>query len=570
MKADRRFRFPGWLALSGPLSVFFLIALAGGLFAQPQRDPVCGAPRLHPRQLRLLRDFGAAGWIRAEKENRGTILRDTLGQMVNFWAFDFNYSSDDPAGYYSTQATCQDVFSLGNGYNLNLYVENSQLSNPDISPVVIAGIRNEFINTILPAETTFFGTSPTGDFTVLILDIPDSGGSSFISGYFDSTNEFGTTPSNHSNQRHMLFMDSSPGIPGSNAFYRTLAHEYQHFIHYFKDQDEDTWVNEGLSGLAGFVCGYGHQNSHVTSFANSPDTSLVIWGGDLAGYGATYLFMLYLAEHYGGSVTTQNIVANTTNGITGINSGLVQSGYSTTVNDIFKNWVVANYLNDPSVGGGIYAYTDSFSGIFSAPGNFQDTHSHTTYPASGSGAVNPYAVNYIKFSNLGGSYDIFILVPYSLSPSDTQFYTYDGRLGSFLLSLTGINSPMGASGIQRGSLNPTPQVLTTLSGENTINTGGEGGGGGGDGGGGCFIAAVAYGSELAPEVSTLRAFRNQYLLTNRPGRAFVSLYYALSPPLAQFISRHKGLQTMARIGLYPLVALAKGLMKTSYGTDIAF
>jgi hypothetical protein len=87
--------------------------------------------------------------------------------------------------------------------------------------------------------------------------------------------------------------------------------------------------------LAVFVCGYGHRESHVTAFAEAPGTSLTYWEDNLANYGATYLFMLYLAEHYGGATSTKNIVANTGRGIDGINNALWQSGYAVTVNDIF-------------------------------------------------------------------------------------------------------------------------------------------------------------------------------------------------------------------------------------------
>lgn len=77
--------------------------------------------------------------------------------------------------------------------------------------------------------------------------------------------------------------------------------------------------------------------------------------------------------------------------------------------------------------------------------------------------------------------------------------------------------------------------------------------GGGGGGGGCFIATAAYGSYLHPKVAELRAFRDHYLMTNAPGRLFVSLYYRLSPPVADVISRHEWLKAGVRFLLVPLV-----------------
>lgn len=72
----------------------------------------------------------------------------------------------------------------------------------------------------------------------------------------------------------------------------------------------------------------------------------------------------------------------------------------------------------------------------------------------------------------------------------------------------------------------------------------------------CFIATAAYGSKLQPCVVLLRQFRDNCLLVNGPGRAFVQFYYRHSPPLAHFISNHDGLRFIVRIALLPLIGIA--------------
>jgi hypothetical protein len=56
-------------------------------------------------------------------------------------------------------------------------------------------------------------------------------------------------------------------------------------------------------------------------------------------------------------------------------------------------------------------------------------------------------------------------------------------------------------------------------------------------GGGCFIATAALGSPDAFEISTLYRWRDDVLAHTAAGRAFVKLYYRLSPPVARMIER---------------------------------
>jgi hypothetical protein len=70
----------------------------------------------------------------------------------------------------------------------------------------------------------------------------------------------------------------------------------------------------------------------------------------------------------------------------------------------------------------------------------------------------------------------------------------------------------------------------------------------------CFIATAAFGSPLDARVQALRDFRDRRLLTSRPGRALVELYYRWSPGAADFIRRHEPVRRAARWALIPVVA----------------
>jgi hypothetical protein len=90
-----------------------------------------------------------------------------------------------------------------------------------------------------------------------------------------------------------------------------------------------------------------------------------------------------------------------------------------------------------------------------------------------------------------------------------------------------------------------------------------------DGGGSCFIASAAYSGESAPAVLVLRDFRDRYLKTHAPGRAFVSVYYALGPSLARYLDAHPRLKPAVRAALAPLVTAALVVLESAWLTKLA-
>lgn len=123
-----------------------------------------------------------------------------------------------------------------------------------------------------------------------------------------------------------------------------------------------------------------------------------------------------------------------------------------------------------------------------------------------------------------------------------------------------VSSPAGGQ-ITVGTSGLLTQVNLTVANGVIVDPSGPGGSvgsqaggdGGGGGGGVCFIATAAYGSYLDPHVQVLRYFRDHYLMTHRPGKAFVGYYYSVSPPIASYIKQHEPLRMVTRFILTPIV-----------------
>jgi len=104
-----------------------------------------------------------------------------------------------------------------------------------------------------------------------------------------------------------------------------------------------------------------------------------------------YLFFAYVSERFGGVEAVADIMANKDQDAVGIEKALAQLGKSVKFEDIFSDWVIANYLDNTEVHDGKYGYS-------TLDINLNPSVLETQYPITQkSGKVLPWSVQYIEF-----------------------------------------------------------------------------------------------------------------------------------------------------------------------------
>ncbi|MFN2201942.1 MAG: hypothetical protein ACK2UO_12095 [Caldilineaceae bacterium] len=299
---------------------------------------------------------------------------------------------------------------------------------------IIASI-DRFSEQSYPAETAFFGSewNPGVDNDPRLHILHAYGLGDGIAGYYSSADEYSRLARDFSNEKEMFYVNLE-WLKSSNnyTYYETvLAHEFQHMIHWHNDRNEETWVNEGLSEFAQEIAGYEPDTIFAQIFAQHPDTQLNTWGAahDDNGvhYGSAYLFMAYFSQRFGAELT-RALVAHPANGIGGFDdvleaSGLQKQGRPMRFEDIFADWVVANYTDDPNALGvdGIFGYRN-----FVQPAPLLDaTFDDASYPIDRSTTVANYATDYILLKNTGD-----IAVEFG-GRSSTRLADVDGQSGNY-------------------------------------------------------------------------------------------------------------------------------------------
>ncbi|MFW9928149.1 MAG: hypothetical protein ACFFD1_02030, partial [Candidatus Thorarchaeota archaeon] len=273
-----------------------------------------------------------------------------INDTETFWALDLSKDgSNFSEAYYQVNATL-----VANSTYAYVFIESAYASSYKSAGENLASN----FDAIYQKEVPFFGipsdVDHNGKIILLVIDIV---GNSQVAGFFSALNWFpvSSNPNNqdhYSNYADLVYINinyvGSSGLP-------TVAHEFQHLIQFSTDSEEDVWLDEGLSMYAEKYTGYGStiwqyiQNVGV-GFGYNIDLSMTYWDYDnIAHYGASYLFLLYLSDRFGTGIISNISNDQNEQGLDSINTSLQQIDPSLTVEDVFTDWAISLTINDPSI-----------------------------------------------------------------------------------------------------------------------------------------------------------------------------------------------------------------------------
>ena len=328
----------------------------------------------------------------------------TVGTQKTFYAYNFETSTR-----YSSNFTCRAV-----GTTCYIFVEDAVWTSY-VDTTAVNAVKNAFDNStpanpskgIYQMDVDAFGNPPDVDndprIVILILDVKDgySGSGGYIAGYFSSYNELPTTSYPQSNGGEFYYVDANPlNLKTANGLQfamSTTAHEFQHMINFNYHQNtapQTTFINESCSKLAELWCGYPTDNQ--AGYANETNYYLLGWRTNdntlvLNDYSRAQKFGLYLWDQFGIGIYKFIVQSAAYNGKDLYNYSLLQVGSSLDFTQVFKNWLIANVLNDktvdPSYGYNYPSITKSKVTSYNDPN------------ASGSGVIQNLAAEYISFVN---------------------------------------------------------------------------------------------------------------------------------------------------------------------------
>jgi hypothetical protein len=327
--------------------------------AEPDELAALGAAQRQPHD-RVVMARTLAGQPDASMVARTTPLDVAVGHVRDFWVNDITDNSN-----YAVAAELRYA-----GPVVLMYVEQGL----ELDQAALEEAAQTFEQQIYPRTRELFGSEwqpgVDGDPRIVILNVGSMSGG--VIGYYSPRDSVPQDVNRFSNEHEMFYMNAGTIPPGSTSYLDTLAHEFQHMIHWNEQRSTSTWFNEGNSTLAEDLNGF--VNHHfVATFLYEPDVQLTAWGelpgSSLAHYGASHLFMRYVYAQYAGEAGLVELVrADAGNNL----EAFVQLARETRPDiadfgDLLADWSLANLLNDPTLADGRYAYNPEQVGITLLP-----------------------------------------------------------------------------------------------------------------------------------------------------------------------------------------------------------
>lgn len=244
--------------------------------------------RLRDRETELLKSGASAVAARSLRTSAGA----SVGETRQFWIFSGSYMKE-------TETVCRKI--TGNSV---FYVEKEASAVTEQHLDYLAGELEEK----LPLMREKFGyendIDGNGKLIYVIAETEES-----VFGYFYAVDKYeGETDSNNGDILYINALYFSEFEKYKIDLAATLVHEFQHMaffdtlVRLGRTHSAAVWINEGLSMLAEFFCGYAapHED-YIKGMLYNQGVSLIEDDGDSVDYGLSLLFMRYLQERFGES-----------------------------------------------------------------------------------------------------------------------------------------------------------------------------------------------------------------------------------------------------------------------------
>ena len=231
---------------------------------------------------------------------------------------------------------------------------------------------------VIPAEAA-------DEIHIVMYDIDEDGVAPRTAGYFWSGHNNLRQPGHdllqYSSERVALFMDSPFLSVDEEGFYDTLAHEFQHVIHFYqkpvlRDAYSETWLNElasevaadlvadklvipGPRGVDGDDPTAGepqNRRGRLDLYNLYNDFQVTGWDRSTINYSLVYALGAYTARNYGGAALMRDIVQSDRWGVDAVEAALRAHGHDESFLDLLTNWGAANLVSDNTDAPAPYRY----------------------------------------------------------------------------------------------------------------------------------------------------------------------------------------------------------------------